>query len=1024
MALTVEWRGRIDRWRETIRQHLLYTELGPLALRGFTTLEQLTPGEALRRPHRPMPVGTPWGAKWAYAWLRGTLTLPAAATGARIVLRGSPGGHARVLVNGREVGALDNQHGEILLAEKGRPGARYDILMEVYAGHGPMNCGGGPNPDGVESVPEPPATQTRVERLTFGIWHEEAFQLWMDVQTLLEVRDVSDPNSLRVAEIDAGLRDFTLIADLELPRETLTPTLVAARARLKPLLEARNGSTAPMLYCFGHAHIDVAWLWPLAETERKAARTFSSQLTLMEQYPEYRFLQSQPHLYQMVKERYPALYTRIREAVRRGQWVPEGGMWIEADTNITGGESLIRQFLHGMRFFEEEFGVTCRLMWLPDVFGYSGALPQIMKGCEIDYFSTQKIFWNYEGGELFPYNTFWWEGIDGTRILSHFHNDYNSPTNPQHTVARWRDRVQKDGICARLMPFGWGDGGGGPTREHLEYLRRQRNLEGVPRTVQASPLAFFKQEEARRADLPVFVGELYLQVHRGTYTSQARTKLGNRRCEFSLRDTELWSIAAAALAGRSVARPALDRLWKMVLLNQFHDILPGSSIARVYQEAEADYDRVLSESAALADRATGALVRRKSGAITVFNALSWPRHAVVELPAGFEGIEDADGRALPVQRVGARRLVRVENVPACGWATYKRAKALPATAPVVEATTRRIENAHLRLTLAADGSITSILDKESGRELAAGPCNDVRMYRDVPVNWDAWDLNSSYRKCPVALTGKAEVDVIATGAVLGAVRIRRRIGRSTWQQEIRLAADSRRVDFVTTVDWRESHKLLKVSFPTAIRDSEALHEVQFGHLRRPTHASRQFDADRFEVCNQKWTALTESAAGVALLNDCKYGIDVSGHTLSLTLLKSALAPDMTADKGKQTFTYAFYAWNGSFADCGLVREAYDLNAPVTVRAGDGGTRSLFEVSAANVIIEAVKPAEDGSGDVIVRLYESKRMSTDCVLKTSLAVRRATLVNMRETRGTRVPLRAGTMALTFRPFEIKTVRLTA
>ncbi len=364
------------------------------------------------------------------------------------------------------------------------------------------------------------------------MWQEDVYQLWVDVETLYQIRENVDRDSLRVAEIDRALRDFTVIVDYERPRAEMLETVRACRRRLAPLLACVNGSTAPTMFAFGHAHLDVAWLWPLAEMERKIARTMATQLALMAEYPEYKFLQSQPHLYRVVKTRYPELYARIRTAVEAGQLIPEGGTWVEPDTNIPGGESLIRQFIYGRRFFQEEFGVACKLLWLPDVFGYSGALPQIMRGCGIRYFSTQKIFWSYNGGDPFPYNTFTWEGIDGSEVFVHLHNDYSSRTGPAAVIQRWNERVQKDGFSTRLFPFGWGDGGGGPTRDHLEFLRREGDLEGVPRVIIASPLAYFEDHEAKGWPDERYVGELYFQAHRGTYTSQARTKRGNRLRDF------------------------------------------------------------------------------------------------------------------------------------------------------------------------------------------------------------------------------------------------------------------------------------------------------------------------------------------------------------------------------------------------------------------------------------------------------------------------------------------------------------
>ncbi len=1020
MALTLEWRHRIDNWRNELARHF-YRPLGTIALSGFMTREQLIAAQALQHKFTPMPPGTRWGAKWEYGWFKGQVTLPPEARGKRIVARIDVGAESAVHVNGKAAGAIDKQHREITLARKGMPGRVYDVLIEGYAGHGPMVESPGPTPPGRIVVPEPGPTQATVGESTFGIWEEEVYQLWLDVQTLVELREHLDLNSLRVAEIDAGLRDFATIVDFEVAHAEMLKTIHAARQRLRPLLECVNGSTAPTLFAFGHAHLDVAWLWPLEETERKAVRTFSSQLALMEEYPEYRFLQSQAHLYWMIKRHYPDLYRRIKRAVGTGQFIPEGGMWVEADTNITGGESLIRQLLYGKRFFRDEFGVECRILWLPDVFGYSGAMPQIMRGCGIQYFSTQKIFWAYHGGDPFPYNTFIWEGIDGSSVYTHLHNDYNSQTNPASVIQRWNERVQKDGFSTRLFPFGWGDGGGGPTRDHLEFIRRQRDLEGVPRVTIAHPLAYFEDQEARGWPDVRYVGELYFQAHRGTYTSQARTKRGNRKCEFALREAEMWGIAAQVLERFIFPRARIEEAWRTVLLHQFHDIIPGTSIRRVYEETEAAHADVMRTAHQIAAQATARLTDR-TDALTVFNSLSWERTALVALPQGL-GATDATGHPLPVQPIGDSVIVEV-TVPPCGWTTLNTTSQVQSLQEdsTVRATPRLLENDLLRVRFNDRGEITGIYDKETGREWAAGVCNSLKMYKDVPAAWDAWDVDSMYELTPVPLNEPAEIEVVTSGPLMAQLRIRRRIHDSTLTQEITLRRHSRRIDFATIVDWQERHKLLKVAFPVTVHANEAIHEIQFGHIRRPNHRSRPFDADRFEVCNHKWTALVEEGRGAAVLNDCKYGVNVVGNSINLTLLRAPLAPDETADRGRQEFTYAFYCWNGSFADCDLVREGYDLNVPVLTVPGAAGERSLFTVDAPNVVIETVKPAEDGSQDIIVRLYESKRTATRCTLTTTLPVEYAAQTDMLEAEQAPLPCADGRIVLDLRAFEIKTVRL--
>ncbi|NLV74953.1 MAG: alpha-mannosidase [Chloroflexi bacterium] len=1025
MALTLEWRRRIENWLKEMPAHL-YTPLGSIELEGFITLEQLSPLQALGREFSAFPVGTQWGAKWEYAWFKAQVVLPPEARGKRIVMRLDPGGESAVFVDGIAVGAVDNQHTEITLTRAGIPGTNYAMLCETYAGHGPRVVSAGPVGLGRETVPEPPETQVTVGHSTFGIWEEELYQLWMDVRTLLGVRDNIDANSLRVVEIDAGLRDFTLLVDLEADYDTKLAGAAAARARLKPLLDAVNGSTAPLLYTFGHSHIDVAWLWPLAETERKTARTFGTQLALMDEYPEFKFIASEPHIFRWVKNNVSELYQRVQEAAARGQFIPEGGMWVEADTNISGGEALIRQFVHGQRYYGEEFGVRCEMLWLPDVFGYSGALPQILQGSGIKYFSTAKIFWAYNGGDPFPYNTFCWEGIDGTGVLVHLMNDYNSHTDPASLIERWNGRVQKDGINARLVPFGYGDGGGGPTRDHLEFLRRMRNLEGVPRTTMQSPIDYFHDLEANNPPKERYVGELYFQAHRGTYTSQARTKRGNRKSEFALHDAELWGAVASVLGGYNYPAERIDTAWKGVLLNQFHDIIPGSSIHRVYKEAEALYAEIIADAQAVRQEAEAVILNCNTTMLsphnlTVFNPTPWARCELVALPEGANGAIDAHDQPLPSQEIDGRRYTAVKAVP-MGWTTITVSDHSAAVEAPVNACERCLENSMIKAEFNARGELTSVYDKESGRELLAGVGNQMHMYKDVPTNWDAWDLDSTYMHSPVPLEEPAEISVLAKGPLVAKLRVRRKLNNSWMTQEISLRAGSRRIDFATTIDWQERHKLLKVAFPVTIFNTEALHEIQFGHIARPTHASRPFDADRFEVVNHKWTALTEQLRGCSVLNDCKYGVNVIDNTIALTLLKSALAPDMTADRGEQVFTYAFYAWNGPFSDSGLVREGYALNLPVTVANGGSGERSLMSLDAENVVLEWVKPAEDGSGDVILRLYEAQRTATRTKLNLDLPVKMAWVTNMLEEKQAEIAVQDGTIALDLRPFEICTLRM--
>jgi alpha-mannosidase len=1055
MSLSTEWGRRLDNWRREI-SNLFYRPLGEIAFGGFTTGEHLSFEEARNRSFPAMPAGSGWGAMWEYGWFSAAFTLPREASRKRMVIRPDFGAEALVFINGTARGAVDAEHREIMLTRSGKPGARFDILAEAYAGHGPVKRGPEPNQPHRPSPSEPGTTLAVLGRSTFGIWEEEVYQLAMDAETLFMLRNALDPDSLRVSRIDDGLKDFTTTVDFELPHEEFVESVRKCRKRLAPLLSCANGPSSPTLFAFGHAHIDVAWLWPLAETERKVGRTFATQLSLLEEYPGFRFLQSTPKLYLMAKERYPELYSRVRKAVKEGRFIAEGGMWVEADTNITGGESLIRQLLYGIRFFREELGVESRILWLPDVFGYSGAMPQIMRGCGIRFFSTAKILWAYNGGDPFPYVSFRWQGIDGSEVLAHLCCDYSSPSDPSVAVHKWNERAQKDGISARLFPFGHGDGGGGPTRDHLEYLSRLSDLEGAPRVKMAHPLEFFDELERSAPQLPRYVGELYYQAHRGTYTSQARTKRANRKNEAALREAELWAALSHAITGFKIPTAELEEAWRLLLLNQFHDIIPGSSIARVYEEALADHEKVRLSTSRVTSAAVLKIVKRGGSSLTVFNSLGWPRTELIDLPGRYEAARDSSGRELPQQEIDGKTWVEVD-VPACGWASitlgepvksgrtgsgaWRAAKAArsgappagaaagkpgaqPAVAASASADRGLLENGLLRVRFNGRGEITGILDKEADRELAAGACNSFTMYRDVPTAWDAWDIDSMYPLVPVALGEKARFDVLDRGPLIARLRISRRIHLSDITQIVSLRRGSRRVDFDTTVEWRESHKMLKVCFPVGYHADEALHEIQFGHVRRPTHYSRPFDGDRFEVSAHRWSALAEEGRGFALLNDCKYGINVLGNSMNLTLLRSPNAPDPLADRGTQRFLYAFYSWNRSLAEGGLVREGYRLNQPVWAVGGNGGERSLLGMDAPNVVLETVKPPEptgkDDGNVIVVRLYEAMRTATRCSLSVDLPVEAAAEADMRETELKALVARNGKILLDFKPFEIKTV----
>lgn len=1020
MALGSEWRDRLNTWIARLKD-MRTCKLADVDYEMATTFDMLTPAQAGELSYQPVKPGETWGEAWQYGWFRGTLTVPAEADGQALMIVPPCKAESLVYVNGKVVCGSSWARDIVIIAPSAKAGETLDIMIETYASH-EWGAHGGPVPPGEKVKDWRAFRKNHLQQGNCGVVVEDVLGLYYDVVTLYELRNELEETSLRRAEIDAALKAFTNICDPELPYDEFIETCQAARQRLAPELAKTNGPTAPKMYAFGHGHLDIMWLWPYAETRRKMARTVSNQLLLAERYPEHKFLQPQTHLFWMLQEDYPELYDRLKRAIADGTVIADGATWVEMDTNVSGGEAIIRQFLYGKAFYEAEFGVESVMLWIPDVFGYSAQMPQIMARCGVKYFTTQKIFWAYHGGQQFPYNTFWWEGIDGSDVLVHLHNDYNSGTSPKHVCSRWKERVQKDDIDSRLMPFGWGDGGGGPALEHLEFLKRLENLEGAPKVELAAPIEYFKDLEKGREVTNRYVGELYFQAHRGVLTSQAKTKQGNRKCELALREAEMWATAAFATGSDSETDAAkkLWPAWRTVLLNQFHDILPGSSIARVYEEVEASYVEALEQALEVKEAAVKALTD-DSDALTVFNSLSWHRRVQVDLPVGWDGATDADGQPMTVQESCGKHTVEL-TVPACGWTSIQKADASTQEEAIVTASPRSLENDVLRAEFNEFGEITSLVCKASGQEYIDGVGNSFRMYKDVPSQFDAWDIDSMYEQAPVALDAAAEIEVLCQGPLQAKLRITRKLHNSDMTQVVTLRRGSGCVEFDTVVDWDECHKLLKVGFDCNIRNDEAIHEIQFGYLKRPNHRSMSFDRDRFEVANQKYTALAEARRGLAVLNDCKYGVNVLGGSINLSLLRAPKAPDPTADVGRQTFTYAVCIWQGSFGDSRVIREAYDLNVPPTMAPGAAGSASLLSVDADNVIVEAVKLAEDGSGDVIVRLYEAIGTACRAGVTVPQGIAAAAETNMLEADPRELDVQDDSVTLEFKAFEVKTLRL--
>ena len=1058
-----EWQDRVKHWIRTLKDDF-YEPLGEISWEAFTTMEYLTPQEAQEGDFAPVGPGFTWGREWEYAWFKGAITLPERAQGQRIVMDLKPDGESALFVNGKAFGTYraswvyEPHHfmEDNVLSACGKKGEHFDLLMETYAGHfipeAPTGgCATGPVLPGAYRDGAEEGKRRVLGKCTYGIWNEEAYQLYMDVSTLSMLLTTLEENSLRAARIAKALQQFTLIADFEQPREGRIASYKEAREALRPVMEAKNGSTAPVFYAVGNSHLDLAWLWPMAETYRKTERTFAAQLRLIEEYPEYKFIQSQPASYEMCKKYYPELFARIKEAIKGGQWIADGAMWVEPDTNMASGEALIRQLVHGKRYYKEEFGVDSEILWLPDTFGYTAALPQILKGCGVKYLVTQKIFWSYNEGEQFPYHYFTWQGMDGSQIVSFLPTSYTYRTDPIEANRIWKERTQLQDLDAFLMPYGYGDGGGGPARDYVEYAKRQEDLEGSVKVKMAGPAEFFHDMEEQGGPVNTYVGELYFSAHRGTYTSQAMIKQNNRLSELAMREMEMWSCLAMN-KGMEYQLSRADALWKEVLLHQFHDILPGSSIARVYVEAEKAHKEIQKGAAEMKEKAFAVLTGLSNEqAVTVFNSLSFERTALVELPERFSGgARTLEGLPVPVQSAeegesagnpGGYAVKALVTIPSCGGVSLIPAEAGNAcgeagvvlaeagkSAPVSaeQVTVRKqgesfvMENNRVKAVVNDRGEVVSFVLKSSGREFAAEPMNRFRLYKDVPRLFDAWDIDSNYIHQEIEALREAKVEVVSEG-LEGVLKVSGRIGNSSLVQYIRLEAEGTRLNFDTQIDWKELHRLLKACFPVNVYAENGINEIQFGYMERPAHRSRPYDKDRFEVCNHHYSAFCDGVHGAAVLNDSKYGISMNGNALELSLLRASACPEMQADNRVHHFTYGFTAWEGSFADSDVVRQGYELNVKPEIYAGALETFSAAEIDQANVILDTMKPAEDGSGDVILRLYESKKAAVTAKVRCALGSR-AYLCDMLENVREEIPVENGEMTLAFGAFEVKTVRM--
>ncbi len=1002
---------RVERVHTQRIKPAIYAATVPFEVEAWQAPGEPVPfAEAAAAPYEPFAMDTPWGPPWGTTWFRMRGQVPAEWAGKRVeavidlgFVGDWPGNQAEALVHltdGTPLKAVNPLNQYVPIAHPATGGETIDYLVEAAS-----------NPDILADNFSAPTLMGDIltagdkplytfQRADLAVLDEEVWHLDLDLQVLSELMVHLGEHEPRRHEIMHALDRAMDTLDLD----DVSGSAAAVREVLAPVLARPAHASAHTISGVGHAHIDSAWLWPIRETKRKTSRTFSNVTSLADEYDDFIFACSQAQQYEWVRDNYPHVWGRIQDSVKKGQWAPVGGMWVEADGNLPGGEAIARQLVHGKRFFIEHFGVETKGVWLPDSFGYTAAYPQLAKLAGNEWFLTQKISWNQTN--KFPHHTFWWEGIDGTRIFTHFPpvDTYNARFSGEEMDRAVRNYREKGGGTRSLAPFGWGDGGGGPTREIMERARRLADLEGSPKVVVEHPDAFFAKAREEYPDAPVWNGELYLELHRATYTSQARTKQGNRRSEHKLREAELWATTAALHApGYAYPYEKLDRLWKTVLLHQFHDILPGSSIAWVHREAEAEYARVAEELEALTAQAVAAL---GGGATRVFNTSPYDRAEVVHTADGAPAYVKvpANGSA-PLAGAGPAQPVRAEGLV--------------------------LDNGLVRVQVAEDGTLSSVFDLRSNREVLADKGNLLRLHTDLPNYWDAWDIDKHYKNRYTDLLAPDSIEVVSQDPLLGAIRVTRSFGKgSTITQTITVRADSPRIDFETEIDWHEAEKILKAGFPVDVRAAHSSAEIQFGHVQRPTHTNTSWEAARFEVCGHRWVHIGEPGYGVAVLNDSTYGHDVTRTvredggtttTVALSLVRAPRIPDPEADQGRHTFTYSLLP-GATIGDA--VAEGYALNLPLRVADAAGTPEPVVSVAGEGVTVEAVKLADDASGDVVVRLYESRGGRAQGVLSTGFPLAGAQVTDLleRPLPDETAHIENGTVAVSLRPFQVLTLRL--
>lgn len=941
-----------------------------------------------------------------------------------------------VFVNGEAIQGLDVNHRDVLLVSNAKAGDKYTIDLQAYTGRD-TNIHEG-------------ATKHIEFNSNLVEYDKEINDVYYNLLTPNKILRRMKDDDYNKIKLQLALQKAVNLIDL---RDHYSKDFYDSIRKCNEFLADEvytklAGEDTVVATCVGHTHIDIAWWWTVAQTRQKVARSFSTVLKYMEEFEDYKFMSSQPQLYKFLKQHHPKLMEKVAERVKEGRWEAEGGMWLEADCNVTSGESLVRQFLHGKKFFKEEFNVDNEILWLPDVFGYSAALPQIMKKSGIKYFMTTKIAWNQYN--KLPVDTFWWRGIDGTEIFTHLittqdedqdekshFTTYNGKLNPVSVIKAWDRYQQKDLNNDVLISFGYGDGGGGPTREMLETAKRMKSgIVGSPKVRIETSKTYFEDLYSRLENdkkVPKWVGELYLEYHRGVYTSMARNKKSNRKCELMLQDVEFLSVFAERF-GDSYPKQEIFDGWELILLNQFHDILPGTSIKDVYDVTKIEYEALEEKLKNMIEDKVKVIsenVSSKSDQIVVINTLSFYRNDVVLIDTDAKGLS-YNGKEIPTQRTHDNKLIAyIESIPSKGYLVLEKSNKEYVSKANMEIKDRCLENSSYKIEFDENMEMSRFYDKAFDRDviLKGTKANSIKAYEDKPMNFDNWDIDIYYKEKCWNVDDVQSVEWLEKGPVRATLKIERKFVNSTIIQKIYFYNHTKRIDFDTYVDWKQKQVLLRVDFPVDINNTEATYDIQFGNLKRATHSNTSWEKAKFEVCAHKWADISETGYGVSLMNDCKYGYSISDSTMSLTLLKSGILPNPVTDQEEHTFVYSIYPHEDIVEKSETVNESYNLNCPLYSYESKNGSSNksenignILEVDKENVIIETVKKAEDNSG-IIIRMYESQNKREVVGITFKDGFKKVKEYDLMENEIGEVKISENKFTFDIKPYEIKTFKIT-